>query len=470
MLAVLVLGLGPSVEHAQAGTCGGVAYTGNPVTATECSAEFLKIMKANWTVAEQVQLQYEAQLAETQAGRSLAGSLMRARIAGGYLPRLQTIVGKAGMIGGAFTVGWYIGGGVNKFFGATGDVYDESAWNAAGNYELKCSSDVITWEWSQGSAPDGSEAGYYIAAPAGGNCQMSLDSTRRLWYADTWTAGQKAWVQGIFAAYGATVVTVNGVYKYGFISESDFWGKFAITTADGNPGSGVDYTSSPVGGSDSQLLNGARTEADRNPAFGDWVEWRLDPAAYPDPLEVTLPTIQPSETATAYRARLMAMGKLGSITITTTSDPDPRYGPGAALTSTPRPGTKVSIGASVEIMANPSTDTGLGDAPVPSQGGCEEFQVPGIDFGPLTGTGLGDKFPFASIAWLTNGLGNWVAQAQAPVVDIPVLGHQMHVDLSVVQPAVDVIRPVFAIVCTISLLFWLSTSVMGMGRPGGSGD
>lgn len=138
----------------------------------------------------------------------------------------------------------------------------------------------------------------------------------------------------------------------------------------------------------------------------------------PDPMPFIVPDVtSPNETSTQYQTDLENAGLTGTITITQITDPtlaNGQAGPDgvAQLINTTtgeviNPNDRIDPTTPITITENPpdmpTIDTGTS--------GCN---CPPIDFSPLTGMGLGSKFPFGVFTYAASIIGNFNVTPHAP--------------------------------------------------------
>lgn len=189
-----------------------------------------------------------------------------------------------------------------------------------------------------------------------------------------------------------------------------------------------------------------------------------DPAAMPR----AVPAPQPGETHQAYVARLEEQGLLGKVTILTDATMDAEAGTDAVVNVNPSPGTRVAPGTEVTVQANPPTAPPYSGGSGGGIGSCDEATVRAINWAPLAGMGLSDVFPFGIVGWLLDVFSSWTAGGAAPVFDVPIpgSGDGLHVDLSIGQPVLDVLRPVFLITALVGFVWFLASLTLGIGSRG----
>lgn len=197
------------------------------------------------------------------------------------------------------------------------------------------------------------------------------------------------------------------------------------------------------------------------------VDTNPDPADMP----VVLPAPLPGETAADYNARLQTLGLSPYLAVRTATNLDPTKGPNTVIGVSPVPGTRLHPQTAVTIDANP------GDAPDPVAVGGPVMppDIPGVDFTPLNAATPCTTFPFGVPCWMGDALQSWSTSAQPWQFDFPIFNpadgmskHEIHVDLSILDPALSYIRPV--IVAGVTLLLAWAFFSMALGGLGGAGD
>ena len=142
------------------------------------------------------------------------------------------------------------------------------------------------------------------------------------------------------------------------------------------------------------------------------------------------------------------------------------YGPDE-VTDTPldpQPGTIVNRGTPVEVEVNPA------DAPDPPGGGGGT--PGGIDFSPIMGLTPCTKFPFGVPCWISDALGGWTVAGEAPVFDLPIpfWDTSWHIDLSVVDPIIGIVRPLLLLSSMLGLALFFMRLTGGFGGGGGGAE
>jgi hypothetical protein len=182
----------------------------------------------------------------------------------------------------------------------------------------------------------------------------------------------------------------------------------------------------------------------------------------PEDFPVRVPNIVPGEDVGDAQQAIIDADL--SPHITRAPAPDPTVGPDQVTRTAvdPVPGSDVARGTSINVEVNPS------DAPWPP--GTGPGGGKSIDLSPLSAITPCTKFPFGVPCWINDALGGWSVAGHAPVVDlaIPYFDKSWHVDLSVMQPVVDIMRPLLllASLLGLGLLFMRLTGGFGGGGKG----
>jgi hypothetical protein len=220
---------------------------------------------------------------------------------------------------------------------------------------------------------------------------------------------------------------------------------------------------------------------------------------------VTLPQPRLNETAEQYRARLRALGFLGTIVLSylDLASALPQFGPQAVtqvqvqtqtgtqtypLTAPwPDPPPTLTVPGEttqITVTANPAdapepapgTPPPPGAAPKPGGGGIGpgDCSCPPPDFSAITGLAYGDKFPFGVVSLVTGTLGTTLyAQPDAPTFsfDFDWLGIEPDyvVDLDVLDPYVSAVRTILSWCIWIGGLWWFGSRSFGFKDSGDVG-
>jgi hypothetical protein len=217
----------------------------------------------------------------------------------------------------------------------------------------------------------------------------------------------------------------------------------------------------------------------------------------PSPLPVEIPQrLNGNEVATDWATRLIASGYTGTITYVTV-DPnaiDASAGPGVETfpiidTTTNvdvQPGDRIEPGDNITVYRNPD-DT----PPVSTSGGGTTCDCPPLDFTPLTGMGLGSKFPFGIFTYAAGIIGDFNVTAHAPDFNLRaqatgVNGHNLDAgyDVNLGDTAANRVgtqlntymgwwRDLLSFAMWVGALYWIGAKLLGFngaGDPGGSVD
>lgn len=223
---------------------------------------------------------------------------------------------------------------------------------------------------------------------------------------------------------------------------------------------------------------------------------------------LTLPQPEEGETALEYRARLRALGFLGTITLTEAAElpeldypavwgplepvrikigspttttieldvPWP-YQPGDPDTELGRP--TIDQDEPIEIEYVPDTTTprdpdegetfppGMG---VPGGGGgtCDPWLSAELDLSPLLDLELGDSFPFGVPAWLVDQADQLVASPEAPswAINVPSVGADYEIDLEPFDDYMSTMRTVLSWLLWVGTVWYVGASVLGFRGTG----
>jgi hypothetical protein len=199
----------------------------------------------------------------------------------------------------------------------------------------------------------------------------------------------------------------------------------------------------------------------------------LDPN---EPLTVHVPAIEPGgETYTHYDARLEEVGLKPEPVVVAESQIDPRVGPLDVVSVVPEGGTQVEGETKVRVRYNPETapegseQVAEGGTPSP----WAPPAIPSIDLSPFST--IGDPcsvFPFGVMCWVGTTLSSWSGEGTCPKISIPIgktIGQEdeLGVDTCKWEPAMEIIRPVLVVLCTLGLGLLFSGWAMS---GGGGGD
>jgi len=193
----------------------------------------------------------------------------------------------------------------------------------------------------------------------------------------------------------------------------------------------------------------------------------LDPV---DPLAVQIPIPEIGEKVTPYAERLEALGLDPEPLVLGEAFVDPRVGPEGVSKTVPHIGSNVDPGTQVKVRYNPAgapegeeaTGVGTGGEPVEEPGsatGCEAT-VDAVNLAPLS-IPVGDKFPFGIFVFFVDWVGTWSTAVVAPVFDFPLAGDLvLHVDLSIMEPMMGLVRAAILFASFVGLLWFLGTAAL----------
>jgi hypothetical protein len=194
-----------------------------------------------------------------------------------------------------------------------------------------------------------------------------------------------------------------------------------------------------------------------------------------DPTGLTIPSPLSHETYEQYVGRLRAIGFVGTISKATVSDSrvDTARAPLEVITTDPLPGTKWAPDTGIEVQRNPATmpaaGTGTGTASTGDDLVDEPVDpiVPEVDWSPLTNLNL-DRFPFAVPGWVAGALGGFEGSDGCPGTAHYGLPYDKSVAINwcLLQPMVDVFRPVFLLASFLALAWMFMGAAMGFGGSG----
>jgi hypothetical protein len=206
-----------------------------------------------------------------------------------------------------------------------------------------------------------------------------------------------------------------------------------------------------------------------------------------------LPPPLAQETYDEYAQRLRELGWLGQLTVE--DSPDYPYPANTPATFLP-PGSPTQIRVTAPAVATlpvygtdglpvpyPSLPPTVSSPDVPitidktpgtpaGAGTCTPPSTPALDFTPLNGHSLSDKFPFALLGWLSGFVGSLNVSGVAPTFTVPVGTHDLVVDLSVADPLMAYLRPILAGFTLIGAIVFLATGALGWGAraPDATGE
>lgn len=225
----------------------------------------------------------------------------------------------------------------------------------------------------------------------------------------------------------------------------------------------------------------------------------------PDPMPLELPEPLLTETVTAYRARLAALGYLGTVTETILSADEavPELGPDApVIISTPAiapqlarvirvglpwpsPTPRVMPDTAISISVNPSTLTPL-PTPTPGTVASGPITPGGLDFSPITDIDFGCKFPYGLISCYAIGVTEWFDVApDAPRFSFDAIcvgnpgggelcagapGETFVVDLEVMDEYMSLLRALMEVALWIGTVYLLASRLLGFHAGGDPGE
>jgi len=246
-----------------------------------------------------------------------------------------------------------------------------------------------------------------------------------------------------------------------------------------------------------------------NPCGRAWINFLANPTLYgypasecgatetlsapPEPASFALPKPELYETYTDYVTRLEGLGFVGTATGVplTETNGDPTQGPNtvvrvevvggntyARIGWPAGTGPEVETDAELRISYNPGTyapvQTDPAEGGVGSGGGCGPYLEASVDFSPLTGIELGDKFPFGLFTWAGGILETFQADPVAPnwtiALPIPaVIGDDIDytVDLAVWDTYMEWFRTLISWVLWLGFVWYVATTFLGL-RVGGN--
>lgn len=194
----------------------------------------------------------------------------------------------------------------------------------------------------------------------------------------------------------------------------------------------------------------------------------------PSPLYPVVPEIGHDELYTQYKTKLETVGFTHiEENILPDTNIDTSVGPNDVASVAPASGTAASPSTTVRVDVNPE------NAPNPGGEGGGIFTPPvppGIDtlnFGVLC-----EKFPFGVPCWLVEEFDRWSTTAIVPKwtipIEVPLVGYktELKIDLTFMEPAMEIVRPILALMATIGLVMMFFHFAMGGtgAAPGGDSD
>jgi hypothetical protein len=182
-----------------------------------------------------------------------------------------------------------------------------------------------------------------------------------------------------------------------------------------------------------------------------------------DPKKVAIPLWHDGEKGSEYADRLDNLDLNAQVQDVPQDRADPSKGPEEVLSTLPSPGTKVEINSDVQVKQNPAT------TPEPSGPGWSPPNIASPDLSPLTQIGTPcNVFPFGIFCWLNGALGGWGSNAGCPSFTIPFATASLEMDMCLFNPAMDVFRPILAMVALLCGAYMFAAAAMGFG--GGNRD
>ncbi|HEV3318248.1 MAG TPA: hypothetical protein VG053_00760 [Solirubrobacteraceae bacterium] len=192
----------------------------------------------------------------------------------------------------------------------------------------------------------------------------------------------------------------------------------------------------------------------------------------PGPLPAEIPPWELHELGTHYQSRIESDGFTDvEVKELPNSATDFSLGPDEVVGVDPAVGTKTATSTKVVVSENPA------DAPPATPGPV----VPGVtppglkipDFGVLC-----TKFPFGVPCWLVEEFARWSTTSVVPKwnipLEVPLLGWrtEFKLDLTFLEPAMEIVRPLLALMATIGLVvMFFHFALGGTGAPpGGDAD
>lgn len=180
-----------------------------------------------------------------------------------------------------------------------------------------------------------------------------------------------------------------------------------------------------------------------------------------------VPKPNPGESGTKYKERLEREGwtKVSVNTLTEAqANTYPSAGPEGVVYTSPSEGTYTELATPISVEQDPGTQSATTEAPALFYAPHAELKIP--TFGVLC-----KNFPFGVPCWIVNLIENWSAVGKAPTLEVPIMGRKMSINLAVIEPAMEVIRPVFAISGIVGLVVtFFSFAIGGAGGVASGGD
>lgn len=276
-------------------------------------------------------------------------------------PDLAAAAGSVALVGGAFVVGWHIGGVIDKWLGINVPASSGPIGTASEGFHVAWSDGPSSGDWQSSYYDEVSYPRGWILWDSSGINNIVLEwdgagACRSGGPVDApsgWTAQIWQWNE-CWVGYGQPLVPYYAEGFYVPASEvfsgppADYDGQTADTViqSSGIPDPGYDTTK--------QALSTA-LQSGNYPTLTAWLAHQLDPRCYPDPLSstVTVPSIVSDETPSDYQDCLTTLG-LGANT-TTLAETDTTVGNGDVVETDPESGSSVQPGTTVQVAANPQT-------------------------------------------------------------------------------------------------------------------
>ena len=180
-------------------------------------------------------------------------------------------------------------------------------------------------------------------------------------------------------------------------------------------------------------------------------------ATIPDPSKVTVPSPGVDETYDLYLDRLTELGLVGQAQELTETAIDTTRGPLVVTQVVPEVGSQLAPGSPVRVRYNPENAP---EAAAPLDPGSCDASIDNVDLSPLNAP-VGEKFPFGILVFFVDWVDSWSASSATPEFDFPLVGSlELHVDLSVMEPAMGPVRAAIIFGSFVGLLWFLGTAAM----------
>jgi hypothetical protein len=181
-----------------------------------------------------------------------------------------------------------------------------------------------------------------------------------------------------------------------------------------------------------------------------------------------IPQPQPNELATDYVSTLEERGFTNvSVNVLPDTSIDPSTGPDDVTAVDPTAGSRVAGDTAVRVDENPPNAPVA--TPPPVVPGVTEPGLNTPDFGVLC-----TKFPFGVPCWFVEEFSRWSTTAVVPKwaipLEVPLLGWrtELKINLSFLEPAMEIVRPLLALMATIGLvMMFFHFALGGTGAPPG---